>query len=139
MINQYISTKPTLYLIDGLNLVRSFLMQFGQSEDEITSQFLDFLTQASQDPKYSMNDYHVIFDGGFRPVGPLYRAGVQISFSEECSADQIIYEQAEYQQQAGRRVMVVTSDRSLQDSVKALGVKTIFCKKFYYSFHFSEK
>ena len=79
----YVTTKSTLYLIDGLNLVRSFLYEFARSEEEVTADFLDFLTDISQDEHYCMHQYEVIFDGSFRPVGPLYRAGVHISFSEE--------------------------------------------------------
>ena len=33
----YTSTKPTIYLIDGLNLVRSFLYEFTRSEEEVTA------------------------------------------------------------------------------------------------------
>ena len=127
----YVSTKPTIYLIDGLNLVRSFLYEFARTEEEVTADFLDFLSEISQDEHYSMNDYEVIFDGTFRPVGPLYRGGVHISFSEDATADQIIYERADYLNQSGRRVIAVTDDRLLQEDLKKLGVKTLFCRKFY--------
>ena len=135
----YVTTKSTLYLIDGLNLVRSFLYEFARSEEEITADFLDFLTDISQDEHYCMHQYEVIFDGSFRPVGPLYRAGVHISFSEEESADQIIYERAAYAAQTGQRVVAVTDDRQLQADLKKLGVKTLFCRKFYNSLKISEK
>lgn len=135
----YVTTKSTLYLIDGLNLVRSFLYEFARSEEEITADFLDFLTDISQDEHYCMHQYEVIFDGSFRPVGPLYRAGVHISFSEEESADQIIYERAAYAAQTGQRVVAVTDDRQLQADLKKLGVKTLFCRKFYNSLKIFEK
>ena len=135
----YTSTKPTLYLIDGLNLVRSFLREFARSEEETTTEFLDFLEEMSCDPRYSMHTYEVIFDGAFRPIGPLYRAGVHISFSEEACADQVIYERANYCAQTGQRVIAVTDDRALQEDLKALGIKTQFCRKFYYGFKPSEK
>ena len=135
----YITTKPTVYLIDGLNLVRSFLYEFARSEEEVTNDFLDFLTEMSQDPRYEMHTYEVIFDGTFRPVGPLYRAGVHISFAEENSADEVIYEHASYLAQTNQRVIAVTDDRGLQDNLKALGVKVQFCRKFYNSFKPAEK
>jgi predicted RNA-binding protein with PIN domain len=135
----YTSTKPTIYLIDGLNMVRSFLQQFGRTEDEVTSDFLDFLENASLDERYSMNTYEVIFDGSFRPVGPLYRAGVHISFSESDSADDIIRERANFLVQQNTRVIAVTDDRQLQEDLKVLGVKTFFCRKFYRSFKFGEE
>lgn len=135
----YVSTKPTIYLIDGLNLVRSFLYEFARTEEEVTADFLDFLADISQDEHYAMHQYEVIFDGSFRPVGPLYRGGVHISFSEEDSADQIIYERADYLSQSGQRVIAVTDDRILQESLKKLGVKTLFCRKFYNGFKTFDK
>ena len=85
----YVTTKSTLYLIDGLNLVRSFLYEFARSEEE--------------------------------------------------SADQIIYERAAYAAQTGQRVVAVTDDRQLQADLKKLGVKTLFCRKFYNNLKISEK
>ena len=135
----YTSTKPTIYLIDGLNLVRSFLYEFARSEEEVTNDFLDFLTEVSLDPRYNMHTYEVIFDGTFRPIGPLYRGGVHISFTEGDSADQIICERADYLAQTGQRVIAVTDDRQLQSTLKALGVKSLFCRKFYNSLKLTEK
>lgn len=135
----YTTTKPTIYLIDGLNIVRSFLYEFARSEDEVTADFLDFLETASLDERYAMHTYEVIFDGSFRPVGPLYRGGVHISFTEGDSADQIICERAGYLAQTGQRVIAVTDDRQLQETLRTLGVKSLFCRKFYNSFKLSEK
>ena len=129
----YTSTKPTIYLIDGLNIVRSFLYEFARSEDEVTADFLDFLEEISQEERYRMNTYEVIFDGAFRPVGSLYRGGVHISFAEGDSADQIICERAAYLAQTGQRTIAVTDDRQLQQTLKELGVKSLFCRKFYNS------
>lgn len=135
----YTTTKPTVYLIDGLNIVRSFLYEFSRSEEEVTDDFLDFLETVSLDERYQMHTYEVIFDGSFRPVGPLYRGGVHISFTEGDSADQIICERADYLSQTGQRVIAVTDDRQLQDTLRELGVKSLFCRKFYNSLKLSEK
>ena len=135
----YTSTKPTIYLIDGLNLVRSFLYEFARPEEEVTADFLDFLEEVSQTSRYSMHTYEVIFDGTFRPVGPLQRGGVHISFSEENTADQIICEQAEFLAQSGQRVVAVTDDRQLQTTLRELGVKSLFCRKFYNGLKLPEK
>ena len=135
----YITTKPTIYLIDGLNIVRSFLYEFSRTEDQVTEDFLSFLEEVSQDEHYSMHAYEVIFDGSFRPIGPLYRGGVHISFSEGDLADDIIREQASYLHQSGKRVIAVTDDRALQEDLKEMGIKTLFCKKFYNSFKNFEK
>ena len=138
-MNTYTSTKPTTYLIDGCNLVRSFLYEFARSEDEVTADFLDFLEDMSRGPRYAMHTYEVIFDGTFRPVGPLQRAGVHISFAEENTADQVIYERASYAAQTGQRVIAVTDDRALQEDLKELGIKVLFCRKFYNSFRPTDK
>ena len=135
----YTTTKPTVYLIDGLNIVRRFLYEFSRSEEEVTDDFLDFLEAVSLDERYQMHTYEVIFDGSFRPVGPLYRGGVHISFTEGDSADQIICERADYLSQTGQRVIAVTDDRQLQDTLRELGVKSLFCRKFYNSLKLSEK
>ncbi len=135
----YTTTKPTVYLIDGLNIVRSFLYEFSRSEEEVTDDFLDFLEAVSLDERYRMHTYEVIFDGSFRPVGPLYRGGVHISFTEGDSADQIICERADFLAQTGQRVIAVTDDRQLQDTLRELGVKSLFCRKFYNSLKLSEK
>ena len=130
----YTSTKPTIYLIDGLNMVRSFLYEFSRTEDEVTADFIDFLESMSLLEQYAMHEYNVILDGAFRPVGPLYRAGVHIEFSEQDTADQIIYEKASFLHANGQRVIAVTDDRALQNALKQAGVKTLFCQKFYRSF-----
>lgn len=138
-LNMYTSTKPTIYLIDGLNLIRSFLYEFTRPEEEVTADFLDFLEDISQTERYCMHTYEVIFDGTFRPLGPLYRGGVHISFAEEDSADQIICERANFLAQSGQRVIAVTDDRQLQETLKSLGVKSLFCRKFYQSLKIPEK
>ncbi len=135
----YVTTKPTIYLIDGLNLVRSFLWQFARTEEEVTAEFLDFLEQVSLDEKYAMHEYRVVFDGTYRSVGPLYRAGVHIVFSEDSTADDYIFQEADFFSQSGRRVIAVTSDRDLQGRLKSIGVKTLFCQKFYRSLTLSSR
>ncbi|MBR3632043.1 MAG: NYN domain-containing protein [Elusimicrobiaceae bacterium] len=135
----YVTTKPTIYLIDGLNVVRSFLWQFSRTEEEVTEEFLDFLEAVSADEKYAMHEYRVIFDGSYRPVGPLYRNGVHIVFSEEYTADDYIFQEADYLAQNGTRVIAVTDDRDLQFRLKEIGVKAQFCRKFYNSLKFSSR
>ena len=92
----YTTTKPTIYLIDGLNLVRSFLRQFMRPEEEVLADFLDFLEEVSADEKYSMHEYRVVLDGTYRPVGPLYRGGVHIVFAENDTADDYILQEADF-------------------------------------------
>ena len=58
---------------------------------------------------------------------------VHIEFSESDTADQIIYEKALFLHASGKRVIAVTDDRELQNTLKKEGVKTLFCQKFYRS------
>ena len=118
-------------------MVRSFLWQFARTEEEVTADFLDFLQAVSTDEKYAMHEYRVVFDGAYRPVGPLYRAGVHIVFSEQDTADDYIFQEADYLKQIGKRVIAVTSDKDLQNRLKDIGVKTLFCQKFYNSLKLS--
>ncbi len=133
----YVTTKPTIYLIDGRNLVRSFLWQFARTEEDVTTEFLDFLEAVSQDEKYAMHECRVVFDGAYRPVRPLYRSGVHIVFSEDITADDYIFQEADFLAQNGTRVIAVTSDRDLQSRLKGVGVKALFCQKFYNSLKLS--
>lgn len=133
----YVTTKPTIYLIDGLNVVRSFLWQFARTEEDVTDEFLAFLETVSADEKYAMHEYRVVFDGTYRDVGPLYRGGVHIVFSEGDSADDYIFQEADYLAQSGTRVIAVTDDRDLQQRLKDIGVKAQFCRKFYNSLKLS--
>ena len=135
----YTSTNPTIYLIDGLNLVRSFLWQFARPEEEVLSDFLDFLEEVSADEKYNMHEYRVVLDGAYRSVGPLYRGGVHIVFAENDSADDYILQEADYLHQHNTRVIAVTDDRDLQSAIKEIGVKALFCRKFYNSLKLSSR
>lgn len=135
----YTTTKPTIYLIDGLNLVRSFLWQFARPEEEVLADFLDFLEEVSADPRYAMHEYRLILDGTYRSVGPLYRRGVHIIFAEQDSADDYILQEADYLHQNGTRVIAVTDDRQLQNALKEVGVKALFCRKFYNSLKLSAR
>ena len=130
---QYTTTKPTIYLIDGLNLVRSFLWQFGKTEEEVLADFLSLLEEISTDEKYAMHEYRVVLDGTYRSVGPLYRGRAHIVFTEGDTADNYILQEADYLHQNGTRVIAVTDDRQLQNELKEIGVKALFCRKFYNS------
>jgi predicted RNA-binding protein with PIN domain len=127
----YISKKPTLYIIDGHNFVRSCLMAEAGNEEETTKEFLDWLEEMSETENYYDSFFRVIFDGTFRPLGATLRRAVKVTFAEELTADELIYEQAQYLYNTGERIAVVSSDRTLQEDLKNIGVKTIFCHKFF--------
>ena len=74
-------------------------------------------------------------DGSFRNVGPISTPCVHASFTEEYTADDIILEQAEFYKQYSQRAVVVTSDRELAERVRAVGIKSISCSKFFNAFY----
>ncbi|ACC97681.1 hypothetical protein Emin_0115 [Elusimicrobium minutum Pei191] len=127
----YISKKPSIYIIDGHNFVRSCLNATAENEEELTKEFLDFLEDLSETEHYYGSFFRVIFDGVFRPVGSTVRRALKVYFAEDISADELIYEQALYLHNNGERVTVVTSDRSLQQYVKEYEIKVMFCQKFF--------
>ncbi|MDD2772178.1 MAG: PIN domain-containing protein [Elusimicrobiales bacterium] len=124
------SKKPAVYLIDGLNYVRSHLAQGGPGEEDSVSDFLDWLEYAAQyAPAGSF--FRVVLDGGYRNVGATVRAGVRVDFSEGERADDIILEHALYLLRERRRPVVVSDDGELLSRARAEGVKTIRCEKFH--------
>ena len=127
----FISKKPTIYIIDGTNFVRSCLNADGGNEDAVTKEFLDFLDEVSRTETYSGSFFRVIFDGSYRPVGPTAREALKVTFAESVTADELIYEQAKYLHDHGERVAVVSSDRRLLEDAREAGVKTMFCQKFF--------
>ncbi|WP_428897328.1 hypothetical protein Dip518_001115 [Parelusimicrobium proximum] len=126
-----ISSKPAVYIIDGLNFVRSFLLGFGADEDAVTAEFLDWLERASMEDKFAGSDFRVIFDGPHRNIGSTRRGSIHIIFAEDRTADDMIIEQSVYLHNSEQRVIVITSDRSIHDEVRPHGVKCIFCDGFF--------
>ena len=127
-----ISTKPTIYIIDGLNFIKSFLKpstkeMLNQTEQE----FFDWLEELSSSQEFSQNEIRVILDGHYRDVGNLHRGKVKISFSDDLTADDLILEQAVYLFGNEERVAVVTSDRELAERCELEGVRVLSCKKFF--------
>jgi len=127
----YLSKKPTIYIIDGHNFVRSCLNAAAENEEAVTKEFLDFLDEVSRTDAYNGSFFRVIFDGSYRPVGPTAREALKVTFAENVTADELIYEQAKYLHDNGERVAVISSDRRLLEDAREAGVKTMFCQKFF--------
>ncbi|GHT38999.1 hypothetical protein FACS189437_01180 [Bacteroidia bacterium] len=102
-----------------------------ENEEAVTEEFLDWLEAVSGTETYRGSFFRVIFDGSYRPVGPTLRRALKVTFAESATADELIYETAEYLYNNGERVAVVSSDKLLQQDLKALGIKTMFCQKFF--------
>ena len=130
------SSKPTIYLIDGLNFIRTFLAGNGYaSEDNLTAELISWLDELGSQKLYG-SEFRLILDGTFREVGPTVTPCVHAVFTEEFTADDLILEQAEYYREYGKRTVVVTSDRELAQKVRSLGVKSISCDKFFNAFYY---
>lgn len=128
------SSKPTIYLIDGLNFIRTFLAGNGYvSEDNLTSELISWLDELGSQKLYG-SEFRLILDGTFRKVGPTVTPCVHATFTEEMTADEVILEQAQYCKEYGKRTVVVTSDRELAQKVRSIGIKSISCDKFFNTF-----
>lgn len=126
-----ISTKPTVYLIDGLNFVRGFLYRDFESEEHKVKKFTDWLGNLSRLDTFMTCEFRVIFDGVYRDVGSTIRENLLVSFAGDVKADELLLEQAVYLKSTGKRVTVVTSDGNLTDRAKIEKIKVLTCSKFY--------
>jgi len=125
-----ISKKPTIYLIDGLNYVRSHMDAMGAGEEQSVMMFLDWLEQAACSERFAGSSMRIVLDGGYRSVGPTVRENMKIDFSDGERADDVLLEQAIYLKQAGRRAVLVTSDGALLERAESEGLRTMYCAKF---------
>ncbi len=129
------STKPTIYLIDGLNFIRTFLYGNGSvNEENLTAELISWLDELGSDKLYG-SEFRLFLDGSFRPVGPIRTACVHATFTEGYTADELILEQARFYKQYSTRAIVVTSDRELSSRVRECGIKTLSCSKFFNAFY----
>ncbi len=126
-----LSSKPTTYIIDGLNFVRSYMMGYNTSEEDVTQEFLKWIFEIADHPPFDACSFRIIFDGSFRGSGPIVRGNIKVTYTEGLSADELIAEQAVYLHGREERVCVVTSDLSLKNEIAAEGVKTMFCDYFF--------
>lgn len=127
--------KPSTYIIDGLNFVRSYLLKTRYSDEEAlisqTALWLDDLSQGA----LLGSSFRLVLDGGFRDIGQRKMPRVDVIFAEDRTADDIIFEQASYMSQNRLRVCVVTSDGELARSLTERGVKTVSCAQFFKAFY----
>ena len=129
-----ISRKPTIYIIDGLNFVRSFLFKGITDKEEQASRELILWLEDLTHTELAGSTFRVIFDGTFRNISQRECQNVDAIFTEEITADELILEQANFLQRQGQRVNVITSDRELAQRLRELQIKTIGCAKFFSDF-----
>ena len=129
-----ISKKPTIFIIDGLNFVRSFLFKGISDREEQASRELIFWLEDLTHTELLGSSFRVIFDGTFRDISQRECQNVDAIFTEEITADELILEQANYLNRQGQRVSVITSDRELAQKLREQKIKTINCSKFFSDF-----
>lgn len=128
-----LSSKSTVYCIDGSNLVRS---SWGDSlpgdDDPDAGEFLEWLNEAAGTPVLSSSRFRVIFDGSYRNLGARRTEKIMVYFSEGEKADDLLLEQASFLRREGTRVVIVTSDKRLMDKAGGGGINCMWCAKFLY-------
>ena len=128
-----ISTKPTVYIIDALNFVRSFLQVPIKDEEKTLRAIIAALNENAFN-EFKGSTFRLIIDGGYRNIGPTSPENVDALFSEERTADEIILEQAIYLKNANRRVCVVTYDTDITQNLRKENIKILSCSKFFDTF-----
>ncbi|MCG2725431.1 MAG: NYN domain-containing protein [Elusimicrobia bacterium] len=126
-----LSTKATVYLIDGCNLIRSAWDQnpfFNFAEAE--AEFFEWLENVCNIDDLSSSTFRIIMDGGYRPIKHRLSPAVNIVFTDDGNADDWIVERAYYFKSKNIRTVAISSDRELSERLKADGINCVPCKKF---------
>ncbi|HUT85659.1 MAG TPA: hypothetical protein VMW66_02330 [Elusimicrobiales bacterium] len=126
-----LNTKPAIYLIDGLNFVRSFLRWDLDDEEIEVKKFLDWLEGIGKLKHFRRSQFRVIFDGVYRNVGSALRGNLKVHFSDDVKADELLLEQAFYLKSKGSRAVIVTNDADVCAEAKAGKIKVLTCSKFF--------
>lgn len=127
-----LSSKPTVYLLDGSNFAMRFWEKAGgASRDELEGEFLRWLGEIARTEFLRASCFRVVFDGPYRratAAGP----SITVYYSDSEPADDMLVERGYFMQNEGIRAIVVTSDNGLRDRAAAEGVKTMTCEAFRY-------
>ncbi|MBO4555614.1 MAG: NYN domain-containing protein [Elusimicrobiales bacterium] len=125
-MSKRLSSKPTVYIIDGSN----FVMRFGEKPYNISEEeFTVWLSIARQTDVLANSEFRVVFDGPCRrsdPAGP----GIIVYYTDSEPADNYIAETGFFLTKARRRAVVVSSDNGLLERVIADNVLTLRCEAF---------
>ena len=125
-----LSTKPTVYLIDGSNFSMRFWEKAGgTSPEELEREFMRWLGDVARPETLRASCFRVVFDGPYRRPGSA-GPSVTVYYSESEPADEMLVERGYFMQNEGIRAIVVTSDNGLRDRAAAEGIKTLTCEGF---------
>ena len=127
-----ISSKPTVYLIDGSNFSRSFWSGAGgEKSDVFEVEFIQWLGEAARTQALKASRFKVVFDGGFRHAGIGAWPSINVYFSDNEKADDILLERACFLSREGKRTVIITSDRGIVEKAAADGIKSMPCDGFF--------
>jgi hypothetical protein len=125
-----LSTKATVYLIDGSNFSMRFWEKAGgATPNELEREFLGWLGEISRTETLRASCFRVVFDGPYRRSGAAGPA-VTVYYSDSEAADDMLVERGYFMQTEGIRAIIVTSDNGLRERASAEGVKTMTCETF---------
>ena len=125
-----LSTKPTVYLIDGSNFSMRFWEKAGgASPEELEREFMRWLGDVARTETLRASCFRVVFDGPYRKSGAA-GPSVTVYYSDSEPADEMLVERGYFMQTEGIRAIIVTSDNGLRDRAHAEGVKTMNCETF---------
>ena len=125
-----LSTKPTVYLVDGSNFSMRFWEKAGgSSPEELEREFMRWLGEVARTETLRASCFRVVFDGPYRKSGAA-GPSVTVYYSDSEPADEMLVERGYFMQTEGIRAIIVTSDNGLRDRAHAEGVKTMNCETF---------
>jgi len=125
-----LSTKPTVYLMDGSNFSMRFWEKAGgSSPEELEREFMRWLGDVARTETLRASCFRVVFDGPYRKSGAA-GPSVTVYYSDSEPADEMLVERGYFMQTEGIRAIIVTSDNGLRDRAAAEGVKTMNCETF---------
>lgn len=125
-----LSTKPTVYLMDGSNFSMRFWEKAGgTSPEELEREFLRWLGELARTETMRASCFRVVFDGPYRRSGAA-GPSITVYYSDSEPADEMLVERGYFMQTEGIRAIIVTSDNGLRERAAAEGVKTMTCEAF---------
>jgi len=126
------SSKKTIYIIDGLNVIMGLSENFPSLDIERSKEeFFEWLNSAAESEKLRDSSFRVVLDGWFRKIRARRIPTVDIVFSEDLSADDWILERTYFLKENGERVRAVTNDGDLKMKLAENEVQTIGAGKFF--------
>ncbi len=125
-----LSSKPTVYLIDGSNFsMRFWERSSGTKPEELERGLLVWLGEVSRAANLRGSCFRVVFDGPWRKPFAT-GAAITVYYSESEPADEMLVERGYFMQNEGIRAIIVTSDNGLRDRAAAESVMTMNCETF---------